>query len=104
MVFKIGVTGGMASGKSSCLKHLKTKPMVMTLDLDPLAHTVYDIEAVRQKIIASFGAECYGPTNKIDRPVLAQKAFKDSESSKTLSQIVGPAIVDLIEKNFLKAR
>ena len=43
MVYKIGITGGIASGKSRCLQFLGElkKPKVYTLNLDLFANTVY---------------------------------------------------------------
>ena len=42
MVYKIGITGGMASGKSKCLAYLATNPKIYTLNLDLVAFKVYD--------------------------------------------------------------
>ena len=41
MVYKIGVTGGMASGKSKCLQYLASKPNIYTVNLDLIAFEVY---------------------------------------------------------------
>jgi dephospho-CoA kinase len=59
MVFKIGITGGIASGKSSCLNYLSQNSKIMTVNLDPLAHTVYDLTSVMNQIKSTFGENCY---------------------------------------------
>ena len=43
MLFKIGITGGIASGKSHCLKHLATieQPRIYTMNLDLFAAKIY---------------------------------------------------------------
>ena len=43
MVYKVGITGGIASGKSRCLRHLATlsDPRVYTMNLDLFAARVY---------------------------------------------------------------
>ena len=42
-VFKIGLTGGIGSGKSSLLSYLKKKHNTITLDLDKLAFLNYKL-------------------------------------------------------------
>ena len=42
-VYKIGLIGGMGSGKSSLLSYLSTKPNIATLDLDNLANLNYKL-------------------------------------------------------------
>jgi dephospho-CoA kinase len=37
MIFKLGITGGMASGKSKCLAYLAQNPKIYTLNLDFVA-------------------------------------------------------------------
>ena len=54
-LFKIGITGGMGSGKSQVLKHLKTKG-ITTIDLDQLAFSNYRLNKWSlQNIQTSFG-------------------------------------------------
>ena len=45
MVYKIGITGGMASGKSKCLQYLATldQPRIYTMNLDLFANKVYTL-------------------------------------------------------------
>ena len=45
MVYKIGITGGIASGKSHCLKFLASldSPRVYTLNLDKIAASIYNL-------------------------------------------------------------
>ena len=42
MIYKIAVTGGIASGKSKCLQYLATKPHIATINLDLVAHRIYE--------------------------------------------------------------
>jgi dephospho-CoA kinase len=42
--YKIGITGGIASGKSRCLKHIaETYPRIYTLNLDLVAFRMYSL-------------------------------------------------------------
>ena len=43
MVYKIGITGGMASGKSRCLQYLASlkSPRIYTINLDQFANQIY---------------------------------------------------------------
>ena len=61
MVYKIGITGGMASGKSRCLQFLATlqNPLVYTLNLDKLAPEIYNLNPYALRNIQTiFGPEC----------------------------------------------
>jgi dephospho-CoA kinase len=40
-LYKLGLTGGIASGKSKLLEYLSTVPRIYTVNLDLLGHDVY---------------------------------------------------------------
>ena len=46
---KIGITGGIASGKSKLLKYLSTKSRVYALNLDLIGHKVYELNPIAVK-------------------------------------------------------
>lgn len=55
-IYRIGITGGMGSGKSQCLKYLSTFARIYTIDLDKLAFRNYDLNKWSLKNIhTSFG-------------------------------------------------
>ncbi len=103
MVFKLGITGGIASGKSKCLAYLSQHPQISTLNLDSVAFQVYDNNPSVIKALQSRFGEDVWQNNKLNRPFLAQQAFKDEPSTKALNDIVGPEIRQLMHKHFEQA-
>uniref|UniRef100_A0A0K0EDK8 CTP_transf_like domain-containing protein n=1 Tax=Strongyloides stercoralis TaxID=6248 RepID=A0A0K0EDK8_STRER len=87
----IGVTGGIASGKSTIAKYLITKN-IEVIDCDKLAHILYDeSEDLRKDIVNEFG-ESVSDGNKINRKVLGSIVFSDKNKLKRLNEIVWPKI------------
>ncbi len=91
----IGLTGGIASGKSTAAKRLGEWGAYV-IDADKLGHRAYlkDTPAFHA-VVAAFGEDTIGDDGEIDRRVLGGKVFGDPEKLKQLTDIVWPAIRDL---------
>lgn len=89
----IGLTGGIASGKSSISKMFEDLGAYI-IDADKIAHQIYDENSeLVQKIIEEFGKEILVPsTFIIDRDKLGQIVFKNPEKLKKLEALVHPAV------------
>lgn len=88
----IGLTGGLASGKSTAAQHL-VKLGASLVDCDRLGHRAYEpgtpsFDAVRN----AFGDEVVGNDGRIDRAVLGGKVFGEPDELKKLTDIVWPEI------------
>lgn len=94
----VGLTGGIASGKSSVAELLAGKGAAV-IDADKLGHSAYlsGTEAFDQ-VVDAFGAEVVGANGEIDRRVLGSKVFDSEENLKRLTDIVWPAIRQLALK------
>jgi len=88
----IGLTGGIASGKSTAAKLLSDLG-AFVLDADKLGHAVYEPhrQAFRE-VVATFGADIVGADGKVDRKVLGGKVFGKPDELKKLTAIVWPEI------------
>ena len=88
----IGLTGGIASGKSTVGKELHELGAVH-IDADKLGHSVYekDTHAYNQ-IISTFGEELKGESGEIDRRKLGGIVFSSKDEMKKLTDIVWPEI------------
>lgn len=88
----IGLTGGIASGKSTVSRRLRElgAPVV---DADAIVH---EIQAkgtpVLAAIAAEFGPGVLRPDGSLDRAALGSLVFKDPERRKQLEAIVHPAV------------
>jgi dephospho-CoA kinase len=57
-LYKVGVTGGIASGKSTLLKYLSKQPRIYTLNLDLIGIDIYQLNPkVLRDVRQIFGKE-----------------------------------------------
>lgn len=92
MVLVIGLTGGIASGKSTVANYLKEKGLTV-IDADIEARLAVEIgEPAYYKIIETFGEEILQVDKKIDRVKLGHIIFNDEEKRKQLNGIVHPEV------------
>jgi len=93
----IGITGGIASGKSSIVKRLQDLG-AYTIDCDKLGHEAYlpGHEAYK-RIIEHFGESILNEDNTIDRKKLGPLVFGDKKELEMLNSIVWPEILQMME-------
>ena len=91
-MLKIGLTGGIATGKSYVLDQFRRRG-VPCLDADVLAHGVMvaGTEATAA-IAARFGPEVIGADGSVDRRTLGPIVFQDAAARRDLEAIVHPAV------------
>jgi phosphopantetheine adenylyltransferase/dephospho-CoA kinase len=91
----IGLTGGIASGKSTVAATLH-KWGAYVIDADKLGHRAYvkGTDAFH-KVVAQFGEDVVGEDGEVDRRALGAKVFGEGGSLKQLTDIVWPAIYDM---------
>ena len=81
----IGLTGGIASGKSSICKHLQSHGAVI-IDCDKLGHVAYEPGTTAfKKVVDCFGADVVSQEGSIDRKVLASRVFTSDSREKNLN-------------------
>ena len=92
-MYKVGITGGIGSGKSRVCSMLEGFG-VAVYDADSRAKGLMnDSPMLREALISRFGAEVY--TDKgINRAYLAARVFSDAEELGALNGIVHPAVMD----------
>ncbi len=89
-MLKIGLTGGIGSGKSTVAEIFKQLG-VPILNADQLAKDIMQHdESVQQKIIAAFGQKAY-ENKTLNKPFIADIVFKDPFQLSILNSIVHPA-------------
>ena len=88
----VGLTGGIASGKSTVGKWLKNEG-VPVIDADLLAREVVELgEPALAEIAEVFGREVIQPSGHLDRQALGQRVFSDRKELECLNAIMHPAI------------
>ena len=94
----IGLTGGIASGKSLVSKRLAELGATL-IDADKLGHESYlQGTDTYRAVVEAFGEDVAGPDGEIDRKALGGKVFGDEDARRNLEAIVWPAIRRLAAK------
>ena len=92
-MLKIGLTGGIACGKSNALRHF-SRLGAATIDADKLAReVVLPGRPAYQAIVQEFGPEFLLADGQIDRSALASVIFSDQEMRLKLNRIVHPHVI-----------
>ena len=87
----IGITGGIASGKSTVSLYLQDKYKAYIFDADKEAKELLQSSFVKDKILQAFpNLEDFSATS------IAQEVFKNSESQAKINNIIHPIISELI--------
>ena len=86
----IGLTGGIATGKSTASEILSQLGAEI-IDADRVGHQIYipGTEAWKD-LISTFGEDILLPDKTINRPMLGKIVFADKEALNKLNQIVHP--------------
>ena len=100
----IGLTGGIASGKSTVAQQLEQLG-AHVIDADKLGHNAYVSGSEAFDLVVSvFGGDTVGSDGEIDRKVLGSKVFGNAESLKKLTDIVWPAIKQMATQEILSVK
>jgi dephospho-CoA kinase len=92
MILRVGLTGGIASGKSTVAGILASLGC-MTIDADHIVSRLYQPgQAGHEALVRTYGRGILTPDGMIDRRKLADVAFVNDESSKALNALIHPLV------------
>jgi dephospho-CoA kinase len=95
----IGITGGVATGKTTVMQ-MMAELGAETLSADDVAHEVLAPGTETAEAVArEFGAQALKPEGSIDRAKLGDLIFRDSEARGRLNAITHPRIIALLESH-----
>jgi dephospho-CoA kinase len=93
MPLLLGLTGNIASGKTTVGKMLLELGAARYIDADEVVHRLYAKgQPIYTGVVAAFGEEILTPEGEIDRRKLGAIVFNDAEKLKQLEGIVHPAV------------
>ena len=96
MTTRIGLTGGVASGKSTVSTIFEELGAVI-IDADVLAREVVARGTPGlEQVVAEFGEELLTPEGDLDRPAMGRLVFGDEAARKRLEAIVHPLVFERI--------
>lgn len=91
-MIKIGITGGIGSGKSFVASMLSKQYNIPIYDTDSRAKELMKTnEIIRSGLIALLGDEAYVSGN-LNKPVLATYLFSSKEHAKQINNLVHPVV------------
>ena len=91
-MLRIGLTGGIGSGKSTVAKIFEALGIPVYYADDAAKNIMNDDEELKQQIIRHFGEKSY-INNKADRKYIAEKVFNSKENLSLLNSLVHPATI-----------
>lgn len=91
--YVIGITGTIASGKSSAARYLQRRRQIPCIDADIVGHEV--IEAMQEELAAEFGQEILDGDH-VNRARLGAVVFADAERLQKLNAMTHPVICERI--------
>lgn len=96
----IGLTGGIASGKSTVSKYLKSCGYII-VDADEIARKAVNANSDGlMKLVDEFGSEILDKENILNRKKLASIVFSDTRKLNILNNILHPIIRKMIFEEF----
>ncbi len=99
--FIIGLTGNIATGKSTVLAYLAQQG-AHVLDADRLAHeSMQKGTHTYWAIVDTFGPSILQPNGEINRRALGDIVFSDADALQRLEAIIHPAVFDLARQELL---
>lgn len=91
-MLRVGLTGGIGSGKSEVSRRLTARGAVL-IDADLLAREVVEPGTPGlAAIVEAFGPEVLLPDGALDREALGRRVFADPEQRRRLNAIVHPLV------------
>jgi len=93
VILRVGLTGGIASGKSTILRHF-AKLGCVTVDADAVVAKLYRPgNAGHVAIVRTYGPEVLLPNGEIDRKKLADLAFRNAAEAQKLNALIHPIVI-----------
>jgi dephospho-CoA kinase len=99
-MLRMGLTGGIASGKSAVAAMLREMGFPV-IEADLVAHKLLDPgEAAHDEVLHEFGADLADGNGKIDHAKLAGIVFADTVKLAKLNQIIHPKVDEVVARQF----
>ncbi len=95
MALIVGLTGGIASGKSTVSKMFADEG-IPVIDTDRIAKELMKEQEIFDKIVETFGEEVLTPSKEINRNTLAKIIFRDENKRMQLNDIVHPKVKERV--------
>lgn len=92
----VGLVGGIGSGKTTVARLFK-KLRCGVIEADKMAYQMLDDDRVKKRLSQVFGRTIINKEGKIDRVILARRAFAGKHQLRKLNTIIHPYILKEIK-------
>ena len=99
-MLRVGLTGGIGSGKSTASQHFSSLGAYVINADEEAKNLISTNETVQNELIAEFGTDIIDGTGSVNKKKLARIAFQDQDHQQRLNSVVHPYIYNLIDKEF----
>lgn len=105
MVLIVGLTGGIACGKSTVTARIRGSHRQPVVDLDELARRVVEPgRSAHKQIVQHFGTEILLSDGSLDRDALAKRVFSDRSARKAINSATHLPILRELLRDVAAAR
>jgi dephospho-CoA kinase len=99
-MLKLGLTGGIASGKTAVAAMLREMGFAV-LDADSVAHKLIELgQPAYDQVVREFGPSILDAQQRVNRAKLAAVVFADHAKLDRLNAIVHPLVAEIITQKF----
>lgn len=99
----IGISGQTGAGKSTLANMLAKRGLGENVEVDAIGHELLNQPAVQQMLVNAFGGEIM-VDGAICRRTLGRCAFVNDEATRTLNNIMHPAMINEVKHRIEQAR
>lgn len=98
-MLKVGITGGIASGKSEVARYFEKKGFAVIYE-DQVGHDALKEPAIRSQLLRLFGDTIVDTQAEIDRKKLATIVFQDAKKLAQLNETIHPIMIQRTQEKF----
>ncbi|HKD76503.1 MAG TPA: dephospho-CoA kinase [Ktedonobacterales bacterium] len=100
----LGITGNIATGKTTIGRMLLELGAARYIDADAIVHDLYRPgESIYEAVVQSFDPQILTPEGEIDRKALGEIVFHDGEQLRRLEAITHPAVTAAVAAQIMAA-
>ena len=103
-MLKIGITGGIGSGKSTVCKIFELLGIPVFYADTAAKEVMHTDEELKKGVISTFGVESFSEAGILNRKYIADIVFYDEKALETLNALVHPAVFRAFDKWLLSQR
>jgi len=100
-MIKVGITGGIGSGKSTVCKVFGILG-IPVFEADLIAKQLMNTPGIQEQLIRMFGTAVYQPDHSLNRKYLAGVVFNNPSLLAQLNGIIHPAVQNVFEEWYQK--